>query len=425
MRRRILLAIIGVTILATIVLTIPLAVIISNRENDDATRELDRIVERTAAGLPPSLTRPLEPIELPKVEATVRVAVYDSSGAKVAGRGPARVDRITASSKVVTVDGTLGDALIVARPVILNEERIGFIRASESLAETAARVRRDVLVLVAIDLVAVSLATAVGWVVAARLVRPLRVIRDDAVRLGNGDFSIHPSPSGVSELDETAEALAETARRLDNAMSREREFSANASHQLRTPITAMRLAIESEVMTPRADPSTVLNEALGEIDRLEATIETLLAVARDKPLHRQPIDVAMIVADITSRWNGPLAEAGRPLRVATMRQPSAHISADVLDQILVVLISNASAHGRGEVTIAFSEDGSNLMVDVGDEGSIDRDQSQLFVRRDPGADGFGVGLALARALAESEGGRLLLARSAPTMFRLVLPDLGE
>ena len=413
MRRRILLAIVGVTILATIVLTIPLGIVVAHRDNDDGFRELDRIAERTAAGLPPDLTAG-SPLQLPRVEGSVHVTVYDRVGARVAGTGPVRADRVTSSASVVTVDGTLNGVRIVARPLIVDERRIGVIRVSESLVETRARIRRDLMFLAAIDLAAVAVAAGVGWLVATRLVRPLRVIRDDAVRLGNGDFSIHPEPSGVTELDETAEALAETARRLDGAMTREREFSANASHQLRTPITAMRLAIESEVMTPRPDRSDVLHESLGELDRLESTIGTLLAVARDQPLRREPINVASFIVGVRSRWSAPLADAGRALRIATRGQPSTHVSADVLNQILDVLIGNAAAHGRGEITLTFEDDAANLVVEVSDAGTIRRDPSELFVRRDPAAGGHGVGLSLARALAEAEGGRLILARPSPT-----------
>jgi signal transduction histidine kinase len=249
------------------------------------------------------------------------------------------------------------------------------------------------------------------------------VIRDDAVRLGNGDFSIRPAPSGVAELDETAEALADTARRLDHSLTREREFSANASHQLRTPITAMRLAVETENITPRRDRTEILNESLQELDRVESTIETLLAVARDRPLRREPIDVASIVVSVRLRWERPLAKHGRLLRVVTSEQPSAHVSADVLGQILDVLMGNAVTHGTGEVVLTIEDDGSSLAVTISDQGSIGADRDHLFVRRDPGAGGYGVGLALARTVAEAEGGRLNLARSSPTTFRVVLPDL--
>ena len=317
MRRRILLAIIGGTILATIALSIPLGFIISIRESNDAFLELDRVAERAGAGLSPDLDSHPAAVELPKVERNVAVAVYDHAGAKVAGTGPDRAERTTRDAGDVSLFGTDATTRIVARPIVIDERRIGTIRVAEPLGETRSRVHGDLLVLAVIDLGAVLVAALVGWIVASRLVRPLRRIRDDAVRLGNGDFSIHPAPSGVAELDETADALAETARRLDSAMTRERAFSADASHQLRTPLTAMRLSIESEMMTPRSERTDVLHESLAELDRLESTIETLLAVARDRPLEREPLDVAMVAAGVRRRWSRAFADGGRVLRVTT------------------------------------------------------------------------------------------------------------
>ena len=424
MRRRILLGIVGVTILATIVLSIPLGIIISIRENNDAFLELDRIAERAGAGVSPDLRSRGGAIELPRVERNVAVAVYDPDGAKVTGTGPERADRVTSDARDVSVFGSDASSHIVARPIVIDERRIGTIRVAEPLGETRSRVRNDLLVLGAIDVGAVLTAALVGLIVASRLVRPLRRIHDDAVRLGNGDFSIHPTPSGVTELDETADALAETARRLDSALMRERAFSSDASHQLRTPLTAMRLAIETEMITPRTRRTEVLHESLAELDRLETTIETLLAVARDRPLHREPLDVSLVAAGVRRRWNGALAARARGLHVATHGQPAAHVSRDVLDQILDVLLDNAVKHGEGEVAVTISDEASNLLVTVSDEGAIDPDRTAMFVRRDPAAGGHGVGLSLARSLAEAEGGRLALATSDPATFRLVLPDLG-
>jgi len=423
MRRRILTAIIGIAILSTIVLTVPLAIIGAHRARDDAFRELDRAAERASASVSADLGRSNDPVDLPVFESNISVAVFDEAGRRVAGRGPESPDSVTAKAISVTERGVVGGDHVVARPIIFDEQRIGVIRSAEPVSETTSRIQRDLFLLVAIDLGAILVAVMVGWVLSARLVRPLQSIRDDAVRLGNGDFSVQPSTSGVAELDDTSAALAETAHRLEAAMMRERAFSANASHQLRTPLTAMRLVIESEVMIPRADPLAVHRESLAELDRLESTIDTLLSVARDRPLRRGLIDVATLSDQILSRWNGVLAASGRPFHLLAPAHLDAHASTDVLHQILDVLISNADVHGAGEVTVAISGVASSVVLTVTDEGAIDRHVSDLFVHRDPGAEGHGVGLAVARALAEAEGGRLTLACASPTTFRTVLPDL--
>jgi hypothetical protein len=126
-RRRILVAIVGLTILATIVLSLPLAVLIANRENDDAPRELDRIAQRTAADLPPNFTTHNGPVEIPEVETSIDVGVYNRAGARIAGIGPARADRVTASANIVTVEGSADGQRIVARPIVVRERTVGVI----------------------------------------------------------------------------------------------------------------------------------------------------------------------------------------------------------------------------------------------------------------------------------------------------------
>lgn len=423
MRRRILVAIVGVTIVATVVLTIPLVVISSRREHDDAGRELDRIAQRSAAAISNTTTLGADPVELPEVEGNVELGVYVVDGRRIAGTGPRRADAVTQQAALVPLDKTVDGVRIIAHPIVVQERKVGVIRVAEPSSDTTARVRRDVLVLLAFDMAAIAVAAGVGWFVAARLVRPLRSIRDDAVRLGNGDFSIAPQRSGVGELDETARALAETAMRLHNTVRREREFSSDASHQLRTPLTSLRLAIESELATPRPDPAQAFEEALSEIDRLENTISMLLDLARDRPIERRALDVDHLIAEVRDRWNGPLAAQGRPLRCRTALRVSAHVSRDVLEQILDILIGNAVEHGDGQVTVDVGVDSTNLVVTVGDDGRLTREPSELFTRRDPAASGHGVGLALARSLAEGEGGRLVVAGVSPTTFRLLLPDV--
>jgi signal transduction histidine kinase len=423
MRRRILLAMIGVTILSTVLLSIPLVIIISNREKDDAFLELDRVAARTAANVPSNVNVDPDRINLPDVDDAIDIAVYDRAGRRISGRGPDVADTLTHSAFAVSRSSVIDDERVVARPITLGRNRLAVIRVSEPLAETSRKVREDILWLVLIDLGAIVVAGVVGWAVATRLVRPLRVIRDDAVHLGHGDFSIQPARSGVAELDETAEALAETARRLDGVMRREREFTTNASHQLRTPVASMRLVLEGELMRPRPDRDLVVRESLEEVDRLEGTIQTLLAFARDRPLRREVLDVAAMTEGIRSRWSPVLEADGRRLEVAGGGDLAPHLSAEVLSQIVDVLIGNAVAHGEGTVSVAVAERGSNLTVAVSDEGVVNRDPAELFVRRHSSADNHGVGLALARTLAEAEGGRLSLASVDPTTFVLVLPDL--
>lgn len=421
MRHRILVAIVGVTLVATVVLTIPLALLIAAREHQDADAELTLASERAANELTSNTDFAHSELDLPRFDRSLTVGVYLPDGRRVAGDGPATADRFTAAVRLYPRAGTTARSRIVVRPIVENEKKVAAIRVTEPLAEAERKILRDVLLLLAIDLGALVVAAIVASWVTARLVRPLTAIRDDAVRLGHGDFSINPGTSGIAEVDATAEALAETAARLDGLLQRERAFSADASHQLRTPLTSLRLAIESELESPSDDPTPVLEDAIGEIDRLEDTITTLLRVARDQPIRRDPLDVAAWLATAERRWGQVLREQGRPLTMASSVGATPRISRHVLDQIVDVLVGNAVRHGRGAVSVRIDDEGDGIVLTVTDAGRLEREPSELFTRRDPGASGHGVGLSLARTLAEAEGGRLSIVTTDPTSFRLHLP----
>lgn len=413
-------AIIGVTILATAVLTVPLAIVVSRRAGEEGVHELERVAERTATDISSESLQGLDEIELPDTETGVAVAVYSTDGRLLAGAGPDPAGPAVLDTGLLTRSHEVGHSLVVTRPVVLDETTAAVIRASEPLSETRGRVRRELALLLAFDAAALIAATAAGWFVARRLVKPLDLIRDDAVRLGAGDFAVERRHSGVSELDATSAALADTAERLDDTLRREREFTANASHQLRTPITALRVSIEGELMTPRDDRTLVLDESLAEIDRLESTISTLLEVARTRDVERTEVDLSEWAAATRGRWHTQISSRDRTSDF-TGAHESVRVSREVMDEITDVLIDNALAHGDGEVRVEAKGGGGVLSLTVSDEGELGRDPAGLFVRNDPAATGTGVGLALARSLAEAEGGRLVVS-TAPTRFKLVLPD---
>jgi len=125
---------------------------------------------------------------------------------------------------------------------------------------------------------------------------------------------------------------------------------------------------------------------------------------------------------IRLRWSPRLADAGRTGSFDATEGEPVIISSQVLDEITDVLISNALAHGSGEIGVGVEASSGSLVLTVTDGGNLERELEQLFVRYDPGATGNGVGLAMARSLAEGEGGRLVLAQVTSTQFKLVLPD---
>jgi len=257
---------------------------------------------------------------------------------------------------------------------------------------------------------------AIGYVLAGRLARPVRRLRDAAVDLGDGDFTIDVPPSSVPELDQAGQAMTATARRLDDLVTRERAFSADASHQLRTPIGGLRAAIETELAFPRPDRTEVLHEAISDIDRLERTITELLTIARTSEITTAPLVLAEVFAEIEQSWRGRFAHADRPLTIAAARYtPTVLGSGAVLRHALDVLVDNALRHGAGEVRIDHTVTEATVTISVSDEGPGFNTPTTLDDPATPQHDTslHGLGLPLARRLVEALPGRLTITRASP------------
>jgi signal transduction histidine kinase len=260
---------------------------------------------------------------------------------------------------------------------------------------------------------------------ARRLAAPLEALAGTAQRLGEGDFSVRTTASGIPEIDAAGSALDVTADRLDDLVSRERAFSSNASHQLRTPLTGLRLTLETALDAPDAAQRAAVVGALESADRLERTIDDLLTLARHAPADRAVLPVEALVADWTSAWAPVLTGRGRHLRVQAAGEiPAVRASEAAVRQVVDVLLDNAVVHGVGTVGLSLRDAGGTLAIDVSDEGDGPPGPEQAFKARQVTPPGSGIGLALARALAEAEGGRLVLVRARPPVFSLLLPAVG-
>ncbi len=421
MRARLVLAIAGVATLAVLLFALPLAVVLGRiyrgeellrlqRDTVAATRQID-----IAAG-------PGDPLEIPSVPETL--AVYDIDGQRIAGRGsPQAADAIVQRvlRTEAPADSDSGGHLVVAVPLIANEQLTGVVRAERSDAAAAGAAHRRWLFMAGVGAGVVLFAILAALVLGRRLARPLERLAEAARRLGEGDFAARAPTAGIREVDEVAAALAAATGQLKDLVTREREFSANASHQLRTPLAALRL--ELETIELRSGAPAELPAALAQVDRLEETIETLLVLARGTRRPGTVTTIEELLAEIGSRWKATLAELGRTLLIVT-GPPTlrARASSSALREIMDVLLDNAVRHGSGAVEVRAQLRDGSIAVDVADEGSGGaQDPEGLFARRSAGAGGHGIGLALARSLAQAEGGQLLVRPAPPTVFTLVLP----
>lgn len=421
MRARLVRAIVGVTAAALLLFGLPLAVAVQRVYRDEEVIRL----ERQATAATQAVGGSVDGADPPELQAPrdVALTLYDRAGARRSGRGPVQADAVTGSALAGRVaDATRAGRLVVAVPVARQELVLGAVRAERSDAIVSQRVHDTWLVMGAGALLVLALAGGLATVFAARLARPVERLSAAVRRLGDGDFASRAQPVGVAELDDAAAALNATAGRLGRLVERERAFSADASHQLRTPITALRLELEA-VQALGARPQSI-PAALGQVERLEATIATLLAAGRDTTAPSTPLDLDAILAAAESDWRGALAASGRPLRVIRDADvPAATATPGGVLQILQVLLGNATRHGAGAVTVRVRAAGPAVAIDVADEGpGVLGDVEAVFSRRATAGEGHGIGLNLARALASADGGRLILERPGPhPTFTLLLP----
>lgn len=399
-------------VLAVTVLGVPLVLAIGLLVTNAERQELEQLALRAAVDVS-STYQHGDPIELPRTEPGVHLAVYDVQGRRVAGAGPAQL--AAASSPAVSgavVHADEDERLVEAVPVARGERVIAVVRADS--AESAVNVRIlewSLALLGGCAFAAVCAGGFASWQ-SRRLVRPLAALARSAGELGAGDFSVRTQPSGVSEIDTAGDALNRTAERLASLIERERSFSAYASHQLRTPLTQLRLELEYGLAHGDFALRTAAGSAVDAADRLSQTIDDVLQLARgNEP--SEAVEVAVLLNAVRDAWHGPLAALNRPLRIDVEAPVSVACSVSAVRQILHVLLDNAFRHGRGVVTVRGRDSHGAVAIDVIDEGVAPpiklSDDSRL-------------GLSLAASLARSERGRLLVDQSgAGTRFTVLLP----
>ncbi|MGI8330645.1 HAMP domain-containing sensor histidine kinase [Actinomadura scrupuli] len=426
LRRQVLTAIVGIAALAVVLFAIPLAVAVQRLYREEAITALERDATRVAAVVPDDIAVHRTLPRIPRgLSSRQTVGVYGLGGEHLVGAGPAWSDVARRARDGRSHEAVERGALTVSTPVPSGQGPVAVVRISTPYKKISDRTWHTWLLMTALALIVLFLATVYARRQAARLAGPLERLTTAAQALGGGDFSVRAQRSGVPEADAAGLALEATARRLGDVLERERAFSADVSHQLRTPLTGMLLGLESALTRPGADPRAAIRTALKRGEHLQDIIEDLLRLARDSRPRREVLDLTALLAEVRAQWQGPLTAAGRSLTV-TGQQPLPEVRAapGAIRQILDVLIDNALRHGRGRITVAAVDVGSGVAIEVGDEGPGVPEGDDLFVRgasASADGEGHGIGLALARSLAEAEGGRLVLRRPEPPVFTLLLP----
>lgn len=282
---------------------------------------------------------------------------------------------------------------------------------------------RALLLVGAAVLLSILVATAIALVLARRLATPLSELARRAARLGSGDFRTVDRRYDIAELDRVADVLDSSATDIAALLSRERDLAGDISHQLRTRLTGLRLRLEEIALSP--DPTVVaeVHAALDQTDRLVTVVDDLLADARSRrAAGATELDLSAELTDLAADWASRIQFAGRTLEVTCPDDLTVRVTSVRLREALGALIENALQHGQGAVRINVRPGATSTVIEVSDQGvGVPAALvGHIFERGMSTASSTGLGLGLARALIEADGGRLELRRASPPVFGIFL-----
>jgi signal transduction histidine kinase len=449
MTRRLLLSYLAITVIVLVVLEVPLGIVYATREEDRlavaaerdatvlATYYEDLLEGALAAELGEGVDASLA--EDYAIRTGTRVVVVDAEGISVidtaadiaANRDFSTRDEIAAAltgapARGIRRSDTLDtDLWFVTVPVASGGMVWGAVRITINTREMGERVQQFWLGLAGTAAVVLVAITAIGWAIARSITRPVRSLQAAAGRFARGDLEpSEPDPGAPAELRQLQRDLDSMADQLDRLLERQRAFVADASHQLRTPLTAIRLRLEnlSSALDGREGCDDV-DAAIDETDRLTTLVADLLTLARAER-QPDPVEVELTTAarDRADTWSAMAETRGVTVELDVPAGPvRAMAVAGAVEQILDNLIDNAVAASPpgGAVTIAVTEEDTGRQLTVSDEGSgLDDEQKSRaldrFWRAANDRPGTGLGLSIVAALTNSAGGSIRLADNQPS-----------
>lgn len=306
------------------------------------------------------------------------------------------------------------------------------------LASTLGDVDRSVALLatsltIAVPVVATLLGLLVWWLV-GRTLRPVETIRAEVARIGGADLHRRvPEPGTGDEIDRLAGTMNSMLDRAEQAAKRQQRFVADASHELRSPLTRIRTELEVDLAGPAtADPLATHRSVLEEAVALQELVDDLLHLARNDAgtsIRRDTVDLDDIVLDRAERLR-----LGRRVQVDTTGVTAARVLGDPhqLQRAIGNLAENAARHAATTVSFTLVELSGSAVMSVSDDGPGIPDGARevvfdRFTRLDdarrPTGGGAGLGLAITRDIVERHGGTVLVdpAHRPGARFVLTLP----
>jgi signal transduction histidine kinase len=426
-----------VLLLALIALGVPLAVSLRDRVDAEVKGQARSQADVVAASVPEllgpgrrSALKNLVEVSAESVRGRVIVVnrrgrlLADSAGAP-AGRSYADRPEIRSALKghgeqITRNSRTLGARILAtSAPVISHAATAGAVRITQSVSAVNSAVKTSLLDLAALAGVVLLLGLAAGAVVAQQIARPIRRLDRAARRVSDGDLDATVAVEGSTEQRALARAFNEMTQRVKRLLRGQQDFVADASHQLRTPLTGLRLRLEALEERSRNDAATAaeLEAALGEIDRLSLIVEELLVLSRagEHELPAESVDLGDAAERAAERWRHGAEEGSVDVEVRRGEEAQAWCAAHDLDRAIDALLENA---------LRYTSAGSSVTIETGpgrveildrgpglepgeEEAVFERFRRGSAGRNGPG--GTGLGLPIARELTRQWGGEVTLS----------------
>ena len=437
MTRRLIVTYFTITAFALASLAIPLGITFAHREKDRLLFAIERDADAMALTVQAAVTAGTPPPRAAIFTYAARtgghVIVVDSEGVALLDtdhpNGPA-INYLSPSRPEIQqalagtrADGTrhsstLGTGLIYSAVPIAGGGNVGIagaVRITYQSATLDARVRRMWTQLALLCLIVLGVVMAVGWLLARGVTRPVRRLEEAANRVARGDLTTRvPEQRGPPELEHLVVAFNRMAGEISRLLDAQRQFVADASHQLRTPLTALRLRLENLDARVGASERPAVEAVIADLTRLSRLVDGLLVLARDDATGRthEVVDVADVARARGEAWHDVVSERDMELVIDAPSVAWASVTPGAVEQLFDNLVDNALgvsqpgdsvtvrvAARNGHVELHVLDDGPGL-----EPGARTRAFDRFWRAPDAPPGGSGLGLAIVRRLAEASGG---------------------
>jgi two-component system, OmpR family, sensor kinase len=438
-----------VLVLAVVALEVPLASSVADRIDAEvrsqARGQADVVAASVADLLGPADARERERlVDAAAASVRGRVIVVDARGDLLAdsegtppGRSYAGRPEIAAAlegsaDQRERSSQTLGQTLLVTSvPVLSGGRAAGAVRVSQSVEAVDRAVRRAWIGLALIGLLVLGLGLLAGSVVAGQIARPIRRLDRAARRVAEGELSTRAAVEGSAEQQSLAGTFNDMTARLERLVRSQRDFVADASHQLRTPLTGLRLRVEAARGESRETAVDEELDALEELDRLALMIDELLQLSRagERTTAGERLALPELATRAAQRWTAAAAERDQRLTATADGGGAAWLSREDADRILDALVENALGYSPAGSEVEVAALAGRLEVRDRGQGLAPGEEESVFERFHRGgagrasAPGTGLGLPIARELARQWGGDVRLRPRAGrgTVAEVTLP----